>query len=193
MYTFNRIKVNPQLPKRIEKLSEIANNLWWSWNTNFLRIFKEIDIDLWERVEKYPVKFLKNVSQEKLIEACENQELLKEYNPLLCTGYQSIEEIEENKKQFYSNNDNKILIATWQKFGVGHTVVSANYVIFVDTPWNNADFEQAVDRIYRIGQQKTVFITTLISKNTYDERVQQLLDNSKKLSNQIIDNIIDDD
>ena len=120
------------------------------------------------------------------------QELLKEYNPLLCTGYQTIEEIEENKKQFYFNNDNKILIATWQKFGVGHTVVSANYVIFVDTPWNNADFEQAVDRIYRIGQQKTVFITTLISKNTYDERVQQLLDSSKKLSNQIIDNIIYD-
>ncbi len=80
MYTFNRIKVNPQLPKRIEKLSVIANNLWWSWNTNFLKIFKEIDIDLWERVEKNPVKFLKNVSQEKLEEACENLELLKQYD-----------------------------------------------------------------------------------------------------------------
>ena len=80
MYTFNRIKVNPQLPKRIEKLSVIANNLWWSWNTNFLKIFKEIDIDLWERVGKNPVKFLKNVSQEKLEEACENQELLKQYD-----------------------------------------------------------------------------------------------------------------
>ena len=80
MYTFNRIKVNPQLPKRIEKLSVIANNLWWSWNTNFLKIFKEIDIDLWERVGKNPVKFLKNVSQEKLEEASENQELLKKYD-----------------------------------------------------------------------------------------------------------------
>ena len=79
MYTFNRIKVNPQLPKKIEKLSTIANNLWWSWNTNFLKIFKEIDIDLWERVEKNPVKFLKNVSQEKLEQACENQELIKQY------------------------------------------------------------------------------------------------------------------
>ena len=80
MYTFNRIKVNPQLPKRIEKLSVIANNLWWSWNTNFLKIFKEIDIDLWERVGKNPVKFLKNVSQEKLEEAGNNQEILKEYD-----------------------------------------------------------------------------------------------------------------
>ena len=52
MYMFNRITVNPQLPKRINRLSEIANNLWWAWNTEFLRLFKEIDIDLWETVGK---------------------------------------------------------------------------------------------------------------------------------------------
>ena len=73
MYMFNRITVNPQLPKRINRLSEIANNLWWSWNTDFLKIFKEIDIDLWERVDKNPVKFLKLVSQEKLEQASINQ------------------------------------------------------------------------------------------------------------------------
>ena len=66
MYVFNRITVNPQLPKRIEKLSEISNNLWWSWNTEFLRLFKKIDRDLWENCQKNPVKFLKQVSQEKL-------------------------------------------------------------------------------------------------------------------------------
>lgn len=39
MYVFNKITVNPQLPKKIERLSEIANNLWWSWN-----IYKARDI-----------------------------------------------------------------------------------------------------------------------------------------------------
>ena len=39
MYVFNRITVNPQLPKRIEKLSEISNNLWWYLE---YRIFKII-------------------------------------------------------------------------------------------------------------------------------------------------------
>ena len=52
MYVFNRITVNPQLPKRIDKLSKIANNLWWAWNTEFLKLFKEIDIDLWENIGK---------------------------------------------------------------------------------------------------------------------------------------------
>ena len=82
MYVFNRITVIPQLPKRIEKLNKIANNLWWSWNTDFLKLFKMIDIDLWERVDKNPVKFLKQVSQEKLEQACENQELLRKYDKL---------------------------------------------------------------------------------------------------------------
>ena len=66
MYMFNRITVNPQLPKRINRLTEIANNLWWAWNSQYLRLFKNIDIDLWETIGKNPVKFLKLVSQEKL-------------------------------------------------------------------------------------------------------------------------------
>lgn len=80
MYLFNKITVNPQLPKRIEKLSIIANNLWWSWNSDFLRLFKTIDIDLWENIGKNPVKFLKLVPQEKLEEYSKNSEFLKEYD-----------------------------------------------------------------------------------------------------------------
>ena len=80
MYIFNKITVNPQLPKRIGKLSEIANNLWWSWNTEFLRLFRRIDSDLWETVNKNPVKFLHNVSQERLEIAVSDISFLKEYD-----------------------------------------------------------------------------------------------------------------
>ena len=52
MYMLNKITVIPQLPQRIRGLSEIANNLWWSWNTEFLRLFQKIDRDLWEESEK---------------------------------------------------------------------------------------------------------------------------------------------
>jgi len=61
--------VNSQLPKRISKLSEISNNLWWSWNTEFLRLFRKIDADVWANSNKNPVKFLKSVSQGKLEDA----------------------------------------------------------------------------------------------------------------------------
>lgn len=79
MYIFNKVTVNPQLPKSIEKLGEISENLWWSWNTEFLKIFKEIDIDLWEQCNKNPVKFLRLVDQEKLERASTDPEILKNY------------------------------------------------------------------------------------------------------------------
>ncbi len=89
MYLFNKITVNPQLPKRIEELSVIANNLWWSWNTDFLKLFKMIDIDLWENIGKNPIKFLKMVPQEKLEEYAKNTEFLKEYDRIVSNfqGY----------------------------------------------------------------------------------------------------------
>ena len=80
MYIFNKITVNPQLPKKIGDLSKIANNLWWSWNTEFLKLFKKIDIDLWENCKRNPVKFLKLVDQEKLEKIAEDAAFLKEYN-----------------------------------------------------------------------------------------------------------------
>ena len=79
MYIFNKVTVNPQLPKSIEKLGEISENLWWSWNTEFLKIFKEIDIDVWEQCNKNPVKFLRLVDQEKLERASTDPEILRNY------------------------------------------------------------------------------------------------------------------
>ena len=83
MYIFNRVTVVPQLPDRISKLPEIANNLWWSWNSEFLRLFQEIDIDLWEKVEKNPVKFLKLVSQNKIEKMADDPNFLKKYDQLV--------------------------------------------------------------------------------------------------------------
>ena len=80
MYIFNRITVTPDLPGRIRQLGKIANNLWWSWNTEFLKLFKMIDVDLWERVERNPIKFLKQVSQDRLESAAKDESFLKYSN-----------------------------------------------------------------------------------------------------------------
>ena len=122
MYMFNRITVNPQLPKRINRLSEIANNLWWSWNTDFLKIFKEIDIDLWERVDKNPVKFLKLVSQEKLEQASINQQVLKQYDKIVndFDGYMNSKNTWFSKK--YPNNKNDIIAYFLAEYGLDETI-----------------------------------------------------------------------
>ena len=98
MYIFNRVTVVPQLPERISKLPEIANNLWWSWNSEFLRLFQEIDIDLWEKVEKNPVKFLKLVSQNKIEKMAEDPNFLKKYDHIV----ENFENYMESKDTWFS-------------------------------------------------------------------------------------------
>ena len=100
MYVFNKITVNPQLPKRIEKIEKIANNLWWSWNTEFLSLFKQIDRDLWEIVEKNPVRFLRQVSQERLEEASKSIEFLKKYDKVV----ENFEAYQNSKSTWFSKN-----------------------------------------------------------------------------------------
>ena len=82
MYIFNKVTVVPQLPKSISRLNEIANNLWWSWNTEFLRLFKIIDCDLWEQT-KNPTKFLKMVNQERIEQISRDDSFLQEYNQMV--------------------------------------------------------------------------------------------------------------
>lgn len=122
MYIFNRVTVNPQLPKRIEKLSEISNNLWWSWNTEFLRLFKDIDKDLWETCGKNPVKFLKLVSQDRLEDATKNQEFLKEYDKLS----KQFEDYMDSKDTWFLNKypeNKKDLIAYFSaEYGLDQTI-----------------------------------------------------------------------
>ena len=122
MYIFNRITVVPQLPKELKRLTEIANNLWWSWNTEFLKIFKMIDQDLWERIDKNPTKFLKLVSQEKIEKAAKNDEILKLYENVVSNydGYMLSKETWFSKNHPQNKND---LIAYFSaEYGLDETL-----------------------------------------------------------------------
>ncbi len=122
MYVFNKITVTPQLPERIKDLSRIANNLWWSWNSEFLRLFKQIDIDLWEKVDKNPVKFLKLVSQEKLNVILQDNNFLKQYDELLenFNNYMNSKNTWFSKK--YPNNKNDLIAYFSAEYGLDEIV-----------------------------------------------------------------------
>lgn len=122
MYVFNKITVNPQLPKNINRLQEIANNLWWSWNTEFLRLFKRIDNDLWETVDKNPVKFLKRVSQERIEMASKDDKFLKEYSKVVKNfdDYMSSKDTWYSKK--YPNSRNDLIAYFSAEYGLDQTI-----------------------------------------------------------------------
>ena len=122
-YVFNRITVKPQLPERIKRLDDISYNLWWSWNTEFLRLFKIIDIDLWEKCKKSPIKFLKQVSQDK-IEACiKDEEFLRQYDKIVkdFDGYMNSKTTWFNKK-YPDKTHNEVIAYFSAEYGLDETV-----------------------------------------------------------------------
>lgn len=122
MYIFNRITVVPQLPKELKKLSEIANNLWWSWNTEFLKIFKMIDPDLWERIDKNPTKFLKLVSQEKIEKAAKNEEIIKLYDNVVSNYENYIYSKDTWFTKKYPNNKKDLIAYFSAEYGLDEIV-----------------------------------------------------------------------
>lgn len=80
MYILGKIKVTTELPQQLARLNDIAYNLWWSWNNEAIDLFREIDLNLWEKLNKNPVRFLQEVNHKKLYEKLENTEFMERYN-----------------------------------------------------------------------------------------------------------------
>lgn len=66
-------------------------------------------------------------------------------------------------------------------------MTAATEVVFLDEPWTNAAKEQACDRAHRIGTKSAVTIHTLMSYNTYDEDVHDIVEGKKQLSDTIVE------
>ena len=115
---------------------------------------------------------------------------LTKFNPVLITGDVPDPDIEINKKRFQEDDLCKVMLATSQKAGTGFTFTAASYAIFIDVPWTSSEFEQAQDRIHRIGSSKPVFIYELITKDTIDERVDEIVETKEAISDFIIDDKI---
>jgi glycogen phosphorylase len=52
--------------KVVDKLRELARNLWWTWQPNVISLFRELDPALWRATDHNPIAFLKEIPPEKL-------------------------------------------------------------------------------------------------------------------------------
>ncbi len=71
------------LPRRINRLEELAYNLWWTWNPDAQRLFLRIDQDLWERTNHNPVSFLRQVERSRLNAITNNRYYLDFYDSMM--------------------------------------------------------------------------------------------------------------
>ncbi|NHK30476.1 MAG: DEAD/DEAH box helicase [Asgard group archaeon] len=70
--------------------------------------------------------------------------------------------------------------------GVGLNLTAANHVFHIDRWWNPAVENQATDRAFRIGQEKNVLVHKFICIGTLEESIEQLINQKKKLADNII-------
>ena len=66
MNIIGKVSVFPKIPEPIARLQELAYNLWWSWEPAAQDLYARIDTELWRRTNQNPVKFLRNVHQQRL-------------------------------------------------------------------------------------------------------------------------------
>ncbi|AOY87684.1 alpha-glucan phosphorylase [Marinobacter salinus] len=81
--THFRLEASPRVPEALERLDELANDLFYSWNHGVRGLFARIDLPLWQKVEHNPKLFLRRVAQERLDEASEDRAFLSEYRRIL--------------------------------------------------------------------------------------------------------------
>lgn len=96
-------------------------------------------------------------------------------------------EREKKVEHFQSDSDCRVFLISIKAGGTGLNLTAADYVYIVDPWWNPAVENQAIDRCYRMGQEKKVFAYRMICKNTVEEKIMDLQQRKKTLSDDIVD------
>jgi SNF2 family DNA or RNA helicase len=94
----------------------------------------------------------------------------------------SINQRREMVDRFQNNHADKIFILSLKAVGTGLNLTAASHVIHYDLWWNPAVEAQATDRAYRIGQNKNVMVHRFITKNTFEEKINEMIQKKKALA-----------
>jgi len=77
---WKEVTVKSRIPEELEKLSEIARNIWWAWNFEATELFRDLDPELWKECGQNPVFLLERMSYEKLEALAKDKVILRRMN-----------------------------------------------------------------------------------------------------------------
>ena len=79
-----------------------------------------------------------------------------------------------------------LLIVSLRAGGTGLNLTAASQVIHYDRWWNPAVEDQATDRAWRLGQQRTVNVHKLVCQGTVEERIGEVIDEKRALADAVV-------
>ncbi|MBR5855017.1 MAG: alpha-glucan family phosphorylase, partial [Paludibacteraceae bacterium] len=92
------LNIHANLPKNLSKLQEIANNLWWVWNSEAKNLFRKIDIDAWHQAQSNPVVLLNTISYDRMLELSKDKTFMKELDAVYAEFRAYMDEPKDPKK-----------------------------------------------------------------------------------------------
>jgi len=103
--------------------------------------------------------------------------------PLFLKGSQTKKKRDEIVDSFQNDPKHKIFILSLKAGGVGLNLTQANHVIHYDLWFNPAVENQATDRAFRIGQKRNVSVYRFITKDSFEEKIDKMIQAKQELSN----------
>jgi superfamily II DNA or RNA helicase len=103
-----------------------------------------------------------------------------------CTIRGSTKRRGEQVERFNNDPKKEVFIGSLQAAGLGIDLTAASVVIHYDRWWNAARENQATDRVHRIGQTRGVQVFKLVTQNTFEERIDAIIQRKNILMEQII-------
>ena len=148
----------------------------------------------------------KEVLIENVVEAIENNHKVLVFVNYLSSIESICDSLKENKikylkmtgqtkdrqtlvDKFQNDSRYEVFVMTLKTGGVGLNLVSADTIFIYDPWWNTTVENQAIDRAYRLGQDKTVFAYKMIMRNTIEEKILKL----QEIKNKLLDDLISED
>jgi non-specific serine/threonine protein kinase len=106
---------------------------------------------------------------------------------LILHGSTKVSERQSLVKRFQEDGGPPFFVLSLKAGGVGLNLTAAGQVLHFDRWWNPATEDQATDRAYRIGQQKTVMVHKCVTRGTLEEKIDELLKDKRNLANDLLD------
>lgn len=132
---------------------------------------------------QYPGQFgqLEDVLMDRL-----KSELGRPIGVLTLTGQDSVGGREERQKQFTEDSRFPVILISLRAGGTGLNLQAASHVIHLDRWWNAAVEDQATDRAWRIGQERTVHVHKFVCRGTLEERIDELISKKRELARDLL-------
>ncbi|MDE6561192.1 MAG: DEAD/DEAH box helicase [Muribaculaceae bacterium] len=102
------------------------------------------------------------------------------------TGSSSATARKKSVERFQGDPECMVMLLTLKVGGVGLNLTAADTVYIFEPWWNKAAEEQAINRLHRIGQKKTVTSYSLITVGTIEEKMLQLQSQKSELFDELI-------